>query len=216
MEMAFRKIAICLTLAAAAHAVQFPATYKKHAGALTVDEAGVSYAGPKAENWSWKYQDIQRLTLSPDRVTVLTYEDSRYFFGAGRSYEFSGKIPAAELYDLLKGRLDQRFVAALAEVSWPVRFSIAAKHLLRGTFQDRGSQGTLSFGADAVAWSTQSTDDSRTWRYQDIATISSSGPFDFTVTTLEKTFHFQLKQPLAESQYNELWIEIEKKNGRIQ
>jgi len=199
-------------LAAAAHAAQFPATYKKHAGVLTVDETGVSYTGPKARNWSWKYQDILRLTLSPNRVTVLTYEDSRYFFGADRSYEFTGKIPALELYDLLKGRLDQRFVAALAETSWPVRFSVPAKHLLHTT----GCQGTLSFGADAIAWSTASTDDSRTWRYQDVATIGSSGPFDFTITTLEKTFHFQLKQPLAESQYNELWMEIEKKNGRIQ
>jgi hypothetical protein len=214
--MAFRKIASCLILAAAAHAAQFPATYKKHAGFLTVDETGVSYAGAKAQNWSWKYQDIQRLTLSPDHVTVLTYEDNRHSPVGDVSYEFTGKIPAAELYDLLKGRLDQRFVAALAEISWPVQFSIAAKHLLRGTFQNRGSQGALSFGADAIAWSTPNTDDSRTWRYLDIASISSSGPFDFTITTLEKTFHFHLKQPLAEAQYNQLWMEIEKKNGRIQ
>ena len=210
--MAFRKIAICLTLAAAAHAAQFTVTYKKHAGLLTVDETGVSYAGPKAQNWSWKYQDIQRLTLSPDRVTVLTYEDSRYLPGVDRSYEFTGKIPALELYDLLKGRLDQRLVAALAETSWPVQFSVPAKHLLRMT----GSEGELSFGADSIVWSTPSTDDSRTWRYQDISTISSSGPFDFSITSLEKTFHFQLKQPLAEAQYNELWMEIEKRNGRIQ
>ena len=181
--MAFRKIASCLILAAAAHAAQFPVTYKKHTGVLTVDESGVSYAGAKAQNWSWKYQDIQRLTLSPDRVTVLTYEDNRYLPGADRSYEFMGKIPALELYDILKGRLDQRFVAALAETSWPVQFSVPAKHLLRATFQNRGSEGTLSFGADAIVWSTPSKDDSRTWRYQDIATISSSGPFDFTITT---------------------------------
>jgi len=205
-----------LILAAAAHAAQFPATYKKHAGFLTVDETGVSYAGAKAQNWSWKYQDIQRLTLSPDHVTVLTYEDNRHYPVGDVSYEFTGKIPAAELYDLLKGRLDQRFVAALAEISWPVQFSIAAKHLLRGTFQNRGSQGALSFGADAIAWSTPNTDDSRTWRYRDIAGISSSGPFDFTITTLEKTYHFQLKQTLAERRYNELWMEIEKKNGKIQ
>ncbi len=210
--MAFRKIATCLILAAAAHAAQFPVTYKKHAGVLTVDESGVAYAGPKAQNWSWKFQDIQRLTLAPDRITVLTYEDNRYLLGADRSYEFTGHLPAPELYSLLNGRLDQRFVAAVAETSWPVQFSVPAKHLLRIT----GSAGTLSFGADAIVWSTPSKDDSRTWRYQDIATISSSGPFDFTITTLEKTFHFQLKQPLAEPQYNELWMQIEKKNGRIQ
>ena len=210
--MAFRKIASCLILAAAAHAAQFPAAYKKHAGVLTVDESGVSYAGAKAQRWTWKYQDIQRLTLSPDRVAVLTYEDNRYLLGADRRYEFTGKIPALELYDLLKGRLDQRFVAALAENTFPARFSVPAKHLLPIT----GSEGALLFGADAIAWSTATKDDSRTWRYQDVASIASSGPFDFSITTLEKTFHFQLKQPLAEPRYNEIWMEIEKKNGKIQ
>jgi hypothetical protein len=212
MEMAFRKIAGCLILAAAAHAAEFPAMYKKHAGALTVDETGVSYSGAKAHHWSWKYQDIQRFTLSPDRVMILTYRDNRYRLGADRGYEFLGKIPALKLYDLLKGRLDQRFVAALADTSFPVRFSVPAKHLRPIT----GSEGTLLFGADAIAWSTDNRDDSRTWRYRDIAGIASSGPFDLTITTLEKTFHFQLKQPLAESRYDDLWMEIEKKNGKIQ
>ena len=210
--MAFRKIASCLILAAAAHAAQFPATYKKHAGVLTVDETGVSYAGEKAQHWSWKFQDIQRFTLSPDRIAVLTYQDNRYRLGGDRGYEFTGKIPALELYDLLKGRLDQRFVAALADATFPVQWSVPAKHLLPIT----GSEGVLSFGADAISWSTTAKDDSRTWRYQDIANIGSSGPFDFTITTLEKTFHFQLKQTLAERRYNELWMEIEKKNGKIQ
>jgi hypothetical protein len=108
--------------------------------------------------------------------------------------------------------LDQRFVAALADATFPVQWSVPAKHLLPIT----GSEGVLSFGADAVSWSTTAKDDSRTWRYQDIANIGSSGPFDFTITTLEKTFHFQLKQTLAERRYNELWMEIEKKNGKIQ
>jgi hypothetical protein len=108
--------------------------------------------------------------------------------------------------------LDQRFVAALAETAFPARFSVPAKHLLPIT----GSEGALLFGAEAMAWSTTTKDDSRTWRYQDIASIASSGPFDFSITTLEKTFHFQLKQPLAEPRYNEIWMEIEKKNGKIQ
>jgi hypothetical protein len=37
-----------------------------------------------------------------------------------------------------------------------------------------------------------------------------------TITTLEKGFNFQLKQPITEARYNQLWLQIEKKNGRIQ
>jgi hypothetical protein len=55
-----------------------------------------------------------------------------------------------------------------------------------------------------------------TWRYHDIQFISSANPFQLTITTLEKQFRFQLKQAITESAYNQLWLEIEKKNGRIQ
>jgi hypothetical protein len=198
--------------AAVAHAAEFPAAYKKRPGVLTVDESGVSYAGVKNDRWSWKFEDIERLTVSPDRIAVLTYQDNRYRLGADRRYEFTGKIPARELHDLLKGRLDQRFVAALADATFPARFAVPAKHLRPIT----GGQGMLSFGSGVIAWSTALKDDSRTWRYQDVANISSNGPFDLTITTLEKTFHFQLKQPLPEARYNELWMEIEQENGKIQ
>ena len=56
----------------------------------------------------------------------------------------------------------------------------------------------------------------RTWRYKDIQFISSAGPFQLSITTLEKQFDFQLKQGITESNYNQLWLDIERKNGRIQ
>ena len=54
------------------------------------------------------------------------------------------------------------------------------------------------------------------WRYDDIQAISSSGPFQLSIDTTEKSFQFQLKQPITESRYNELWLHIERKHGRIQ
>jgi len=36
-------------------------------------------------------------------------------------------------------------------------------------------------------------------------------PFQLTITTLEKPFNFQLKQPITEARYNDLWLQIEKK-----
>ena len=58
--------------------------------------------------------------------------------------------------------------------------------------------------------------DARTWRYNDIQFISSANPFQLTITTLEKQFRFQFKRAVAEIAYNQLWLEIEKKNGKIQ
>jgi len=108
--------------------------------------------------------------------------------------------------------MDQRLVAEVGQgIDRPV-LSLPVKHLARIT----GSQGMLAFGADAVVYSTPARDQSRTWRYSDLDSISRSSPFQMTITTMEKEFHFQLKQPLAEARYDQLWLQIERTNGRIQ
>jgi len=220
--MAIGKTAGCLILAGAAWAgaadAQFPVRHRsfQHGcnGVLSVSAAGVSFSGPKWHTWTWKIQDIQELQLSPRSIHILTYGDRKLRLGAEERFEFTGTIPVGEVYAILKDRMDQRLVAEVGQAGNPpaVVLSLAVKHLGRLG----GSQGTLAFAAESVVYSTAKYDDSRTWRYSDIETISSAGRFELTITTLEKEFHFQLKQPLAEAEYNRLWLEIEKKNGRIQ
>ena len=181
-------------------------------GAMTVDENGVRFTGAKKHAWSWKYDDIQQLRLAPESIYILTYKDSKLRLGKDREYNFTGKIPAEELYALLKDKMDQRFVAAVGQALGLPTWSVPVKHLRPIV----GSEGTLAFGADAIVYSTPTKAESRTWRYSDIDTIASSGPFQLTITTLEKAFNFQLKQPITEARYNSLWLQIEKKNGRIQ
>jgi hypothetical protein len=217
MEMAFGKTASCLILAVAlASAAQFTVRHKHLnggcAGAMTVDENGVAFTGAKKHAWSWKYEDIQQLRLSPESIYILTYKDSKLRLGEDRAYTFTGKIPAEELYALLADRMDQRFVAAVGQALGLPTFSVPAKQLK----PIAGSEGTLSFTAGAIVYSTPAKTESRTWRYSDIENIASSGPFQLTITTLEKPFNFQLKQPITEARYNDLWLQIEKKNGRIQ
>ena len=215
--MAFGKTASCLILAATlASATQFTVRHEHLrggcAGVMTVDENGVSFTGAKKHAWSWKYEDIQQLRLSPESIYILTYKDSKLRLGKDREYNFTGKIPAEELYALLKDRMDQRFVAAVGQGIGLPSWSVPVKHLRPIV----GSEGTLAFGADAIVYSTPAKTESRTWRYSDIENIGSSGPFQLTITTLEKGFNFQLKQPITEARYNQLWLQIEKKNGRIQ
>ena len=215
--MAFGKAASGLILAALwGQCEQFPMRHehlrKGCAGTLTVDAQGVRFTGAQKHAWAWNFQDIQQLTLSPGSIRILTYKDSKLRLGADREYHFTGKVPAQALYALLRDRMDQRLVAAVPRASGLPGFSVPVKHLGR----IMGSEGELSFGADTIAYSTPATDASRTWRYTDIDTISSSGPFQLTLTTLEKAFNFQLKQPITEARYNELWLQIERKNGRIQ
>jgi hypothetical protein len=224
--MAFGKTAGCLILAGAAiaSAAQFPMRHEHWRGhcdgVLTVDEKGVSFAGPQKYSWSWQYRDIQQLKLSPDEVSVVTYEDSKLMPGRDRSYRFTGSVPAAELYALLKDRLDQRFVAALDGDATSLPAWTFPVKLLGHV---KGSEGTLTIGGDTVVYSTAAKDASRTWRYSDIDNVSSSGPFELTVTTFEheasldrRSFHFALKERISEATYNAIWLQLQEKNGKIE
>lgn len=224
--MAFGKTAVCLLMggAMAAWGAQLPVRHEHlHGGCngiLTVDGDGIRFAGPKKHAWYWKYEDIQELKLEPRKVRIVTYKDDKLRLGADREYEFTGDLPAADLYQLWKTRMDQRFVAALPEAA-PEGVHFPVKRLKRIS----GSEGVLTFGKDTIVYTTPAKGESRTWRYMDIDSISSSGPFELTITTFErarwdyggrKGFDFALKQPIAEAAYNQLWLRIEQQNGRIQ
>lgn len=192
-------------------------------GSLTISDAGVSFeenypGGKKPKHphaWHWDYQDIQQLKIAPKSLTVLTYNDNKWKLGADREYEFDLVSDKAfqDVYPLLKNRLDQRFVAALVEPPANTIWEISVKHLVRSG----GNDGVLRVGADSIVFSSEQKNASRTWRYEDIDNISSSGPFQLTITTFErakmdygsrKQFNFQLKQRLEEARYNELWLRL--------
>lgn len=176
------------------------------------DREGAVKKRKHPHDYAWKFENIQQLELEPGRVRVLTYKDNRWKLGADREYVFDRAAGAdfSSAYPLLKDRLDQRFVSALADSDVRPLWEVPVKRL--GTI--RGSEGLLVVGDERVVYKTDQKADSRTWRYRDIDNISTSGPFSLTVTTFErakahygnrKDFNFELKSPLDEAKYNDLW-----------
>jgi hypothetical protein len=197
-------------------------------GTLTITDSGVRFeetyksgARPKHPHaWRWDYQDIQQLKISPKSLTVLTYKDNKWKLGADREYEFDlvGDKTFDDAWQLLKSRLDQRLVGAIADHLSNILWEIPAKHLLRFN----GDEGVLQVGADAIVYQSANKAESRTWRYEDIENVSSSGPFELTITTFErakthygnlKGFNFELKRRLDEARYNELWLRLNQSKG---
>jgi hypothetical protein len=188
-------------------------------GNLTFSAAGVSFKS-KLHSWSWAYQDIQQLKVSGNSIAVLTYRGNQWKLGADREYRFDaapGKT-FEDAYPFLKSRLDQRFVAAIPAGIPNMLWEMPVKHLLRFG----GDQGVLQAGPEEIVYKSAKEGESRTWRYQDIENISSSGPFQLTITTFEratthygdlKGFNFQLKQPLDEGRYNQLWLSLNRSKG---
>jgi hypothetical protein len=196
-------------------------------GTLTVGDAGVTfeeaYKGKKPRHphsWHWKYDDIQQLEISPRSLRVLTYEDNPLKLGADREYRFDllSDQTFEDAFRVLKGRLDQRFVAAIPDKIANALWEIPVKHLLRFG----GDEGMLQVGPDEIVYTSANQAESRTWRYQDIDNFSSAGPFQLTITTFErakmdygslKAFNFELKQRLEEARYNDLWLRLNQSKG---
>ena len=197
-------------------------------GVLTIDDAGVSFqesgkngkAPQHARAWHWDYPDIQQLTMAPKALTVLTYKDNKWKFGADRHYTFNlaSENTFDQAYQVLKTRLDQRFVAAIADAPATVLWEIPVRH----SHGFGGDEGILQVGSGEIVFKSARKDQTRTWRYEDVDNISSSGPFQLTITSFErarmhygsrKGFEFQLKQRLDEARYNDLWLRLNQSKG---
>jgi hypothetical protein len=209
----------CSTLQA--QEVRFPVRHhrllKGRTGELIFGETGVEYrAKEKKYARSWKYEDIQQLgLLSPKELTILTYEDSKWKLGKDLFYRFeitTGEITPA-LWAQLQARLTRPVVSALIPPDIVPKFTIQVKHL-RGF---RGTQGTLEIADQYVIYKTDAPKDSRIWRYQDISSIGTTGPYQLRLTSMERVegefggernFVFSLKERLAPEAYDFIWWKI--------
>jgi hypothetical protein len=191
-------------------------------GQMEVGETSISFneAGKNStHSWTWKYEDIQQLTLSPHELRILTYDDQKWQFGRDREFTFD-HVPqdfALQVYAMLHDRLDQRFVAHMNDQDVKPLWQVEAKLLHRFG----GSQGTLLVGEDRIAYRTD-RGESYTWRLADIESVSTSGHFDFSITTSERSgwfrgsiseYHFELKQALSEDHYNDVWRRVNRAHG---
>jgi hypothetical protein len=199
--------------------------WKSGAGTLVITERGVSFQELTKKKkvkhaFELTYQDIQELKLSADKLTLVTYKDRKWLLGIDKEYKFTLTPGQSfnEAYARLKDRLDQRFVAAVADAQIQPLWEVPVKLLGRVT----GSEGVLQVGPDRVVYKTTKKRESRTWRYGDIENISTSGPFQFSLTSYErakthygnlKGFNFQLKQTLDEKQFNLLWRRLNQTKG---
>ena len=198
-------------------AVRHDRLLRDRTGELIFGETGIEYRAREKKNArTWKYEDIQQLgLLSPKEFTILTYEDSRWKLGKDLFYRFeitSGEITPA-LWTQLQAKLKRPVVSALIPPDIAPKFTIPVKHL-RGF---RGTQGTLEIAEQYVIYKTDVPKDSRIWRYQDISSIGTTGPYQLRVTSMDRTegehggernFVFSLKERLAPEAYDFIWWKI--------
>lgn len=188
-----------------------PFTFSVKRGTATFSEDGVRLERRGKEARAWDYGNIQELRLSPTEIRIRTYDDVRWQLGRDREYEFDrlSKEDTGKLYRFLISRLDQRFVAEIAEPIGAPEWSMPAKLLHR----TGGFNGELKIGADRIVFEGAGEHSSRTWRITDIQNVSSAGPFELSLTSLGGETRFQLKRALPEDRYGGLWQRVMEANG---
>ena len=196
--------------------VRHPHLRKGGTGEIQIGESSISFRETgknQKHSREWAYEEIQQLYVGPNSLRILTYEDVAWKLGSDREYEFD-RLPEGAAQQILKAvreHIDERrLVAALSDSSVNPIWRVKAKLLNRWG----GSDGVVLVGEDAIVYQTDEHNGSRTWDFSHIENVSSSGPFDLTITTFERDgsrfadrrdFRFQLKTGLTEDRYNALW-----------
>jgi len=186
-------------------------------GELIFGDTGIEYrTKEKGDARTWKYEDIQQIgLLSPKELTIITYEDSKWKLGKDQFYRFTittGEITPA-LWTRMQAKLKRPVVSALIPPDVAPKYTIPVKHL-RGF---GGTQGMLEIGDEYIIYKTAVPKDSRIWRYQDISSVGTTGPYQVRLTSMdraenesggERNFVFSLKERLAPEAYDFIWWKI--------
>ena len=183
-------------------------------GQIRIDDEGIRYEANKPEHSrEWTWLDIQGFDRrSPDRFSVLTYEDLRWHLGLDRHFNFT-VLPGQSGLDESTFQIVVERLARPATDRIPrpleAEYEVAVKHLhLFG-----GCEGTLKFGPEWIVYATKHEEDARSWRRDQIANVWSSNSFELELRILEENrrafdkatrFTFQLKEQIDLTYYETL------------
>jgi len=181
-------------------------------GELIASPDGIRFGEAKGKHaLELKYSDIQQITLTRDRLRILTDQDRPLWLGRDREIIFdhlpeSAPLIFRQFHEVLGPRFVGSYFALEGEPLWQ-----ADAKLLRGL---SGTSGKLALGGDAITFEAEKPEESRSWPYAELEQVARAGPFDMSIVSLEKAgwmhagpreFRFQLKRELSEEEYNRLW-----------
>jgi len=215
--LAFLLMSSALQAQEARFKVEHKRLFRNRTGELIFNELGIEYRTRQlSDARTWKYEDIQQLgLLGPKEITILSYEDSKWKFNKDLFYRFeikSGELTPA-FWAQLQAKLKRPVISALIPPGLTPKFTVPVKHLLGFG----GTQGILMISDDYLVYKTDSPTDSRIWRYQDISSVGTTGPYQLRLTSMdradneiggERNFVFSLKERLSRETYDFIWWKI--------
>jgi hypothetical protein len=170
-------------------------TIGQEKGTLMISDQGIEFRSQKGRSVKWPFAEVQSFLLSPQRLTIETYENRKHHIPGMQRFRFDldQAVPpklAAELSEKIR-RPSQNAVPDPESQG----IVIPAHHrTLTG-----GTNGTLRLSDGGIDYVTGARGDSRSWRWDDLQTLSDPDPFHLLVFGYRDTYTFDLKEPLSRS-----------------
>lgn len=171
-------------------------------GALMLNEAGVHFRPLKGAPLNWTFPEIQTFYLTPHELRVKTYANRGWHLPGVKTFQFTlaSAVPPRVAAELAT-RVGKPSRNADPDPSLPGFASIPARHpALLG-----GSNGILRFDRKGIDYAATPGSDSRSWRWEDIQTLAHSDPYHLTVGGYRETYSFELKRPMSQALFDQLW-----------
>ena len=169
--------------------------FGRERGDLKIGDEGIEFRSQKGSTVKWRFVEVQTFLLSPRTLAIETYENRKHHLPGMQRFRFDldQAVPpeiAAEL-SLKIQRPSQNAVPdpALQGVVIP-----AHHRTLTG-----GTNGALRLSDGGIDYVTGVRGDSRSWRWDDLQTLSDPDPFHLLVFGYRDTYTFDLKEPLSRS-----------------
>jgi hypothetical protein len=175
---------------------------RKTSGTLTINDSGIMFHPSHGSPLHWSFEEIQTFDLTPRRFVLTGYENRQWHLHGERSFRFdlrAGMPPrvAAALARKV-GKPSENGVPSLSGRPFAV---IAARH--RTLFG--GTNGGLRFQQNGIDYVTESGRGARSWRWDDIETLTLPDPYHLIVGGCRESFTFELKRPMSHALFDRVW-----------
>jgi hypothetical protein len=185
-------------------------------GTLQIDQAGVEFRATNEHRLRWTFGEIRAIFIAPHRLVVETYLNRSLHRPGVRKYrfDFTQTLPpdVAESVAEAVGRPSQN---ADPEADAPAFATIPVRHRAFAS----GTNGVLRFRQDGIDYVTASREDSRSWRWADLQTLSDPDPYHLFVFGYRDTYTFDLNAPLSRKLLDwaadEIFMHNEPMNGPV-
>lgn len=168
-------------------------------GDLAIEAGGVAFRTEKGHDLKWPYQEIQTFSLSAHSLSIKTYKN-RHLPGVQQYRLTIDEAVPPEVAAELARRVRRPSQNRVFDSAMPSIKNVAVHHrTLTG-----GTNGTLRLREDGIDYVSDVTKDSRSWRWNDLQTLSKPDAFHLLVFGYRDNYTFDLKEPLPQSLFEQL------------